>query len=299
MADAAELHDDTADTFDAEFEAAREAEEQDETGLDEGEGEEDGESTDEAPEDEPTAEAVSSATADAEKLSRRVKNLDKALKAERREKRELAATIAEIQTQLKAKPAAVANPEVEPDPTEDPIGWMNYARKRLQEFDNQSAEGARRQQTEQANARQFAALNARVNEAEADFRADHADYDAAAKHLQQSIKDELEEQGFSGQQLTTEFSNRMIGIATRALQAGKDPAEVSYNLAKKRGFAAPVPEKSAVIERLQAGQRAAKTLTAVGARSNTGELTASAVSNLKGAAFDAAFEKLRAQERRR
>jgi hypothetical protein len=88
----------------------------------------------------------------------------------------------------------------------------------------------------------------------------------------------------------------MVGIATRALHAGKDPAEVSYNLAKKRGFTSGKP--SAVIERLQAGQRAAKTLTAGAARDNS-QLTPGAVANLKGAAFDAAFEKLRAQERRR
>jgi hypothetical protein len=290
MAEAAELSESNGDSFDAEFEAAREAEadEQDETGIDDG-GEDEGEG-----QEAPKPRAV----ADAEKLSKTVKNLDKALKAERREKRELAATVAEIQAQLKARPAAPASAAVaEPDPTEDPIGWMNYARKRLADFDTNATNTQRQQEATQAQQRQFQTLNAAVQEAEADFRADHADYDTAAKHLQASIKEELAEQGFTGAALNAEFSKQMIGIATRAIAAGKDPAEVGYNLAIKRGFG--VDKTAASLQRIVAGQNAARSLGQQGGRNNTGALTVAAVSELKGAAFDAAFDKLRAQERRR
>lgn len=270
-----------ATDFDTEFDAAREADEADETGV-----EQDGEDGQEEGE-EPEAEAQETpprAVQDAEKLSKTVKNLDRALREERRQRRELEAR---WETE-RAKPAEVkpADADAMPDPNADPIGWMQHAQKLIDRMRAQEAEQTQQSQAHSQQQREFQRLNAQVQEAEADFKVDNPDYDDAAKHLKQSILEELGELGFTGGDLQSEFQKRMVGIAQRALAAGKDPAEVAYNLSKKRGFG--VDKAATSLQKIARGQQTARSLPS-GGRPN-GHLPVSEGVKLKGAAFDKWFE---------
>jgi hypothetical protein len=68
-------------------------------------------------------------------------------------------------------------------------------------------------------------------------------------------------------------------------------------MAQKRGYKG-LDKAGAKIETIRQGQKAATSLSS-GGQQAAKPISAASVANLKGAAFDAAFEKLRAQERRR
>lgn len=271
----------TAD-FDTEFDAAREADLQDETGVDA----EATEETEEPAEDAETEEAAEPApkAEEADKLTKAVKNLDRALKAERREKREMADKVAQLEARINA-PAKTDSPEAMPDPNEDPIGWMRAAQKLIDTMQAQERQQTERSQQQTASQREFQRLNDAVGEAEADFKDEHPDYDDATKHLKQSIRDELEELGLADAELDAEFQKRVLGIATRAIQAGKNPAEVAYNLAKKRGFG--VDKAATKLQTIAKGQSSARSMPAGGRPS--GHLPVAEGVKLKGAAFDSWF----------
>ena len=85
------------------------------------------------------------------------------------------------------------------------------------------------------------------------FRAEHPDYDDAMKHFKTSLLGELEDEGFSGQELKREFESKLITLVDRALSNGRDPAQIVYNRAKKYGFASS--EVDAATKKLHGASR--------------------------------------------
>jgi hypothetical protein len=78
------------------------------------------------------------------------------------------------------------------------------------------------------------------------------------------------------------------------MTAGRDPAEVVYNMAKRRGFASGKDAATAKLQKLAAGSGSAAGPR--GAKGADNGLSWNDVSKLKGAARDAAFAKLRQRE---
>lgn len=158
----------------------------------------------------------------------------------------------------------------------------------------------RREAEEQSKAQQqqqhFAKLSRDMAEAEDDFRAEHPDYDDAMKHFKTSLLGELEDEGFSGQELKREFESKLITLVDRALSNGRDPAQIVYNRAKKYGFASS--EVDAATKKLQAIVRSHGASKAPASSGAKAELTIEAVNKLSGAAFDKAVEALRRQQMR-
>jgi hypothetical protein len=140
----------------------------------------------------------------------------------------------------------------------------------------------------------------RMNEAEADFAEDHPDYMDAMKFFRAQRQEEFEELGYAGAVLNRELSMDLLGIVQRALNAGRDPAEAVYNLAKKRGFSATksVDDVAKKLQTITAGQRAGRGLGSAPASRANNTLTEESVAKLKGAAFDTAWEQLKRQQRR-
>lgn len=179
---------------------------------------------------------------------------------------------------------------------EDPIGDLSsvkaIAKAMLERDRRESEEQAKAQQQQQ----HFAKLSRDMAEAEEDFRAEHPDYDDAMKHFKTSLLGELEDEGFSGQELKREFESKLITLVDRALSNGRDPAQIVYNRAKKYGFASS--EVDAATKKLQTigkAQSAGRTPVNSGTKA---DLTLESVNKLQGAAFDKAFEALRKQQMR-
>jgi len=136
-------------------------------------------------------------------------------------------------TQAAAQPAAPALP----DPAQDPFGHLSG---RLQH--QEAAIGAlvqalngQVQERNQFNAVQ--ALQQRAVAAEREFKLNTADYDAAVAHLSAARTRELEAAGYTDPvERQRILSQEALGLAERAFQIGRNPAEVIYEIAKLRGY---------------------------------------------------------------
>lgn len=220
--------------------------------------------------------------------------------AERSRRREVERRLAELESR-------VSQPQSQSDPLndlisnlreddEDPIGDLSSVKaiaKAMLERDRREAEEQVKAQQQQQH---FAKLSRDMAEAEDDFRAEHPDYDDAMKHFKTSLLGELEDEGFSGQELKREFESKLITLVDRALSNGRDPAQIVYNRAKKYGFASS--EVDAATKKLQAIGRSNGASKAPASSGAKAELTIEAVNKLSGAAFDKAVEALRRQQMR-
>lgn len=211
--------------------------------------------------------------------------------------RELIETNARIE-RLEARATPAAQDELNElvkalrDDDDEPITDLNQIKRVLKTF------MARQAAEDEADAQRTATTKAtrRVADGmtafEADFASEHADYYKAASFYREQRVNELEELGYAGQRLNRKLAEELYGLADDVIASGRDPAEVVYNLAKRRGFASGKDAATAKLQKLQQGQ--------VGAapRSKGGDngLSWGDVAKLKGAARDAAFAKLRAKE---
>lgn len=141
---------------------------------------------------------------------------------------------------------------------QDPLGNLKHgADTALTEVQNlkQWKEQFEAQQKQQA---QFEAFRSTVNSHEQAFAKNHDDYWQAAEHVVKTHREQLELMGVPQDQITQVLSQQLSGIAATALRTGKNPAEVTYELAKRSGFKAG--QKQPDIATLAKGVEAAKTV---------------------------------------
>lgn len=277
MSDAAYTDNDAPEAEDLDFEEARDAAEADEV-------------------EEQSADPAPKPQKDWERIAHDKTGQAAAERSRRRElERRLAALEAERQPAKQSDPLNDLIANLRED-DEDPIGDLSSVKaiaKAMLERDRREAEEQSRAQQQQQH---FAKLSRDMAEAEEDFRAEHPDYDDAMKHFKTSLLGELEDEGFSGQELKREFESKLITLVDRALSNGRDPAQIVYNRAKKYGFASS--EVDAATKKLQTigkAQSAGRTPVNSGTKA---DLTLESVNKLQGAAFDKAFEALRNQQMR-
>lgn len=182
------------------------------------------------------------------------------------------------------------------DDDEDPITDLAQVKRAMKAFLRQQAEETERESAVSAQEREFRTLASSMAEAEADFETDHPDYKEAQLHFKAARRAEFEDMGFAGRELESELAKDLIGLVRRAMSGGRDPAEVVYNLAKKRGFQSGKTQTDNKLKEIAAAAKAGT--TPAPGRHGDNRLTPDAVNKLKGAAYDSAWEKLREQERR-
>jgi hypothetical protein len=184
-----------------------------------------------------------------------------------------------------AKPAEKQpEPEKEIDPYEDPIGYVQAelakVRAEIQGTSQQTKE-IREADAARAEYQQFMGV---VERAENAFKATTPDYHDAAEFLEKSRRNELSllypdhpqmdayarQNGYRNAAQLREaiFQNDAQTVARTALQAGMNPAEAYYNLAKGRGYVtkaagenAPAKKAEAALDAVRRGQKASKTIS--------------------------------------
>lgn len=190
-----------------------------------------------------------------------ITNLQKALKESRHEYREKIDKFQNEFLEFKNKFTQEQAPKP-PDPEEDPLGHVQHQIKTVTE-QQKATQDQIKQQEEVTRNQQFAF---HVKTLEDNFRTQAKDYDAAFSFLNEFKRQELAEFGVTDQAIIDrELQTASVNIARVALQQGKNPAEVVYNLAKRYGYQAPkaeAPLKQAAdhIATIEKGQQAAKTL---------------------------------------
>ena len=121
-----------------------------------------------------------------------------------------------------------------------------------------------------------------MQESETDFRGDHPDYDEACKHLKTKLKEEFEDQGFRGPNLSTAVNDELIHLAHTARKNGADPADVYWRTAVRRGYTAKTGERQ--VEQLKRGQEHDVKVPRGGGRNNN--FSRAALLDANGADFD-------------
>jgi hypothetical protein len=168
----------------------------------------------------------------------------------------------ELQDKIDAltKKAAPAE-ESAPDPAIDPLGALLFEQRKVQkliadaETKRENDSLAQKQQSDQSN------IMAAVTNQVAAFEKDHPDYSQAYQHVVKLRMHEYSLQGMTRAEAEQEFGKVANQIILRAMQNGKNPAQVVYTMAQKYGFKASAPEKAdKTLETIRKGQQASQSL---------------------------------------
>lgn len=194
--------------------------------------------------------------------------------------------LAELEQRVPKQPEA---PEVpEPDPETDPIGALKHAREQLRKMQEATAQQQREAQ-----------LNAIAYNSAVQFSQQAPDYRTAYEYAVKSRAQELAVLGADEASIPAIIKREELNLVETAVRNGRNPAEAIYQFARARGYAGPVaaapapaPVPAAPDPALQQAKKAvAASASAGGAPASKGDLSDNDLANLKGAAFDAAWQK--------
>lgn len=246
---------------------------------------------------EPAAPAAEAPPAAAEPdYKARLHGATQALAQTRQQLMQAKRALAEAQGQTPSKPAIQI-----PDVNDDPIAALNAIRDLALAMQSEQATEAERTAQETAQSQYISELKGAYEESEALFEAIQPDYRDAAGHYVTQRTAELQVLGVSEGDAKAAIYNELLRLTDVAVQAGRSPAEVLYNLAKTRGYApraatpaAPAPVPGAALAAVEAGQAAAKTLSAAGGRTPAADQSPEArLANLSGAALVSAWNAIK------
>jgi len=169
-----------------------------------------------------------------------------------------------------------------PDPTTDPLGYLNHQMKTIQDQINAMQNQTQQQtqtQEQQAQVQQFVgAVNSQINA----FKATNPDYDAAYKHVIDARMQDYRDMGMTESQARQTLGQEESNIALRAMQQGKNPAEVVYKMAQRLGYkaqAAKPTDGATKLETIRKGQQASETVQASSRGEPTGEISIETLKN--------------------
>lgn len=207
---------------------------------------------------------------------------------------ELQEKFARADERIKAIAERMAPQESVPDKEEDPLGHARYEqeqiRKQLEDSKRALEEKTQRLHEDMETMK----LRTFIEAQERQFTSKNTDYVEAINHLVSTRASILEELGLPKEEAIVRSQHELGDLATKAIEAGRNPAEVAYNMAKKMGFAAKAKEIEQ-IKTIQKGMDAAKSLSDAGGKQLSGELTAEALAEMS----DDEFAKLSDEQFRR
>ena len=253
-----------------------------------------------APEPEPTPEVAETAEVASENKPNEVKSpppgyVEKEALAEARaaarvhkERAEAAERdYADKMAKLEKRLEMLANP---PPPVpkfeDDPAAHLKHqteaVRAEIEPLKEQLAQN--RQQQEQAYAENR--LTQAVSAAEAEFAQKTPDYLDAIAHMQRVADNNLQIMGVADPAQRAQIIRRdAMALAVRALQAGKSPAELAYQVAKNQGFSGK-PAGVDKIANIQKGQAASPSMPSGGGKAPTEAISLTALGEMDDDEFN-------------
>lgn len=208
-----------------------------------------------------------------------------ALYAEREARKALERKLADIEAKLQPKAEDEPKPEPIPDPVTEPDRFNAWLQKRDEDTRKQ-IEATDRQWREMQQRQTVAQTVARHEQA---FRAEKPDYEAALAHLRDTRKRELAFFTDDAEAIDRHIGQEAWQIANWAVQVGRNPAEVVYEIARARGYAPkaadPAPDAGKRIEAQARAQEQTQSLSQASGPANTGLPTAEDLANMSEADF--------------
>lgn len=190
---------------------------------------------------------------------------------------EQAARNATLEQRLAALYQAQQQREQQPAPVfeERPLEHLKSSLDQVMQNQQSVHQELARQQENERAAGYRAQLAHVVTSAENAFKAETPDYPEALEYVRAGRIAQLRALGYNDMEAGQYVLNEAIGVAQRCIQAGKNPAEAIYEMAKATGYQpkarqqAPAPTPTEKLQTIQKGVEAAKTLGGGGASAGT------------------------------
>jgi hypothetical protein len=129
-------------------------------------------------------------------------------------------------------------------------------------------------------------LAAAITDSESEFRATTPDYDQAVRHLKDIRRQDLKDLGYQPHEVRAILDQEILGLADRAIKAGKTPAEAAYSMARRYGYKPQADAGKETIATMAKGMDMSKTVQ--GGRG--GGITLADLANLPDDQADAIFK---------
>lgn len=146
--------------------------------------------------------------------------------------------------QVQQKPPEPSGPPKIPDWNVDPQGHIDGRLQQLQHMQAQLHQDYVQRQQAAQQQRAVQELGGWANAQEQAFKADNADYDAAANFLKENRTQELLALGANELQIQAQLQQDVLQIAHFARQTGANFAQRVYAMAKHRGFGSQAPQSA-------------------------------------------------------
>lgn len=222
---------------------------------------------------------------------------------------------------MKGQQPGEPQPEVEPAPDyeEDPAAWLRWSQE--QTAAKVDAIAAKQDETAtqtEASGQQNAFYNA-IQTAEQHYTVQKPDYPQALAHIQRFRMGQFKAMGMPDEEAQQALLGDTLFTAENSFRAGRNPAEVMYQLALAAGYdpdaapadpppadptpapvateepEAPAPESAETkVERLQKGAAAGSAMAGGGGEEQD-NFSLEALSKLEGEEFDKAWDKMKKQ----
>ena len=202
-----------------------------------------------------------------EELAKRYENVQKALKQERGQRRELdqwRGLMEERLSQLqsKASPAEQqADGENKPDRNKDPLAYLDWLDQKVTQYEEREREQQTRAQQEAQQRQYLQQVQEYGAQAEEAFRQEAPDYDDAATYYAKSRLEELQHVYNMTPQAAQQYLGQELQAAVvQNAQRGQNPAAAIYAAAKARGYAAKSGEAQAKLDQMKEGRKSSPTM---------------------------------------
>jgi signal transduction histidine kinase len=160
-------------------------------------------------------------------------------------------------------------PQQPPNPDQDIFGAVNHVMRTQQQM-AQELNATRQQQAQREAITQLEQWGAHQ---QGEFAKQTPDYFEALTHLRQSRGNELQAFGLNPQQTAAQLLQEERQLLSFAAQQRRNPAEMAYAFAQQRGYRKGVGNggnPSQQLDRISAGQQAARSLSGVGGNAGGG-----------------------------
>lgn len=202
-----------------------------------------------------------------EELAKRYENVQKALKQERGQRRELDQWRGQMeerlsQLQSKASPAEQrADGEDKPDRNKDPLAYLDWLDQKVTQYEEREREQQTRAQQEAQQRQYLQQVQQYGAQAEEAFRKEAPDYDDAATYYAKSRLEELQHVYNMTPQAAQQYLGQELQAAVvQNAQRGQNPAAAIYAAAKARGYAAKSGEAQAKLDQMKEGRKSSPTM---------------------------------------
>ncbi len=191
---------------------------------------------------------------------------------EAKETRERMAKMEQTFQQIQQRIQQQNQPQI-PDINDDAVGHFVAKQQQLEQQQQQIVQYQQQQFEQQQAQQQENNFRNQLSSIESQFAQSNPDYSQASDFLRTSIQKDFEMMGMTAQAASAATYNQLKFMIIQAAEAGNNPAEQAYAVAKARGYGRQENTGNAALNKIaniKNGQNAAKSLSGTSGKGESG-----------------------------